>query len=181
LKGKASSSSSSGSQGSHGGSGSQGSHGGSGSGSGSGSASDVVILTDSNFDDLVINSQDAWMVEFYAPWCGHCQRLEPEWNSAATKLKGEVKVGKVDSTVEQGITSRFGVNGYPTIKFFPPGGKSDSSAESYEGARDASTITDWAVERKNALKPLAKVEQMVSQEGFDEACANHKGTISKVH
>jgi protein disulfide-isomerase A6 len=115
------------------------------------------------------------MVEFYAPWCGHCQRLEPEWNSAATKLKGEVKVGKVDATQEGGIASRFGVNGYPTIKFFPPGAKSDSSAENYEGARDASAIADWALEKRNSMKPLAKVEQLVNQDIFEEACVNNKG------
>jgi protein disulfide-isomerase A6 len=49
---------------------------------------DVVVLTDSNFDELVLRSKDIWMVEFYAPWCGHCKKLEPEWNEAASKLKG---------------------------------------------------------------------------------------------
>lgn len=49
---------------------------------------DVVVLTDSNFDELVMQSKDIWLVEFYAPWCGHCKKLEPEWNEAASKLKG---------------------------------------------------------------------------------------------
>ena len=64
---------------------------------------DVVILTGSNFDDEVLGSKDIWFVEFYAPWCGHCQKLEPEWNEAATKLKGQVKFGKVDATVETAL------------------------------------------------------------------------------
>lgn len=55
---------------------------------------EVVVLTDSNFEKLVLNSKDAWMVEFYAPWCGHCQRLEPEWKKAAEKMGGKVKVQK---------------------------------------------------------------------------------------
>lgn len=61
---------------------------------------DVVVLTADNFDDLVLKSKDIWFVEFYAPWCGHCKKLEPEWNAAASKLKGQVKLGKVDATVE---------------------------------------------------------------------------------
>jgi protein disulfide-isomerase A6 len=56
--------------------------------SGSGSDKDVVVLNAGNFDELVLGSKDIWFVEFYAPWCGHCQKLEPEWNQAATKLKG---------------------------------------------------------------------------------------------
>ena len=64
---------------------------------------DVVVLTDSNFDDLVLHSKDIWLVEFYAPWCGHCKKLEPEWNEAASKLKGQVKIGKVDATVENSL------------------------------------------------------------------------------
>jgi protein disulfide-isomerase A6 len=64
---------------------------------------DVVVLTQSNFDEVVLGSKDIWFVEFYAPWCGHCKKLEPEWNEAATKLKGQVKLGKVDATVETGL------------------------------------------------------------------------------
>ena len=37
-----------------------------------------------------------WLVEFYAPWCGHSQKLQPEWNQAATQLQGQIKFGKVD-------------------------------------------------------------------------------------
>ena len=69
----------------------------------------MVVLTDNNFDDLVLNSQDMWLVEFFAPWCGHCKNLEPEWASAATQLKGKVKVGAVDATVNTVLANRFGV------------------------------------------------------------------------
>ena len=89
---------------------------GSGSGSGSGSKKDVIELTDANFDSLVMDSDDMWLVEFFAPWCGHCKNLEPEWARAAAELKGKVKLGAVDATVHQSIASRFNVRGYPTIK-----------------------------------------------------------------
>lgn len=55
---------------------------------GSDSDKDVVVLTNENFESEVLDSKDFWLVEFYAPWCGHCKTLEPEWNAAATKLKG---------------------------------------------------------------------------------------------
>lgn len=59
---------------------------------------DVVELTDDDFDEVVMNSQDAWFVKFYAPWCGHCKKLAPIWNEVATELKGEVKFANVDAT-----------------------------------------------------------------------------------
>jgi protein disulfide-isomerase A6 len=68
---------------------------------------DVIVLDSNNFDELVLGSKDIWMVEFYAPWCGHCKKLEPEWNEAASKLKGSVKLGKVDATVESSLAQRF--------------------------------------------------------------------------
>lgn len=51
------------------------------------STSNVVELTPSNFDKLVVKSDHVWIVEFYAPWCGHCQSLTPEYEKAAKALK----------------------------------------------------------------------------------------------
>lgn len=49
--------------------------------------SDVIDLTDSNFESKVIDNNNVWIVEFYAPWCGHCQSFAPEYAKAATALK----------------------------------------------------------------------------------------------
>jgi len=132
-------------------------------------------LTDDNFDDLLMKSDDLWIVEFYAPWCGHCKRLEPEWNQAASDLKGEVKVAKVDATVHPRAAGRFGVNAYPTIKLFPTEPKSDNLVEDYNGNRDAASIVSWAQEKKAQFKPVMKVEQLVDQEIFDKYCTNLRG------
>ena len=54
--------------------------------------SNVVELSPANFQKEVMKSDSVWIVEFYAPWCGHCQRLTPEYKKAAAALKGVVKV-----------------------------------------------------------------------------------------
>jgi len=56
---------------------------------------------------MVYGSKDIWMVEFYAPWCGHCKALEPEWNEAAAQLKGKVRLAKVDATEQEALGRRF--------------------------------------------------------------------------
>ncbi|CAN0596258.1 unnamed protein product, partial [Ectocarpus sp. 12 AP-2014] len=50
----------------------------------------VVDLTENNFKEMVLDSDEMWLVEFFAPWCGHCKKLEPEWESAAGQLSGSV-------------------------------------------------------------------------------------------
>lgn len=70
----------------------------------------MVELTDSNFEELVYNSKDQWLVEFFAPWCGHCKNLAPEYASAASELKGKFKLGALDATVHTVTASRFGVS-----------------------------------------------------------------------
>jgi protein disulfide-isomerase A6 len=82
------------------------------------SSDDVVELTQSNFKDLVLNSDDLWLVEFYAPWCGHCKSLAPEYKKAATALKGVIRIGAVDMTKHQSVGGPYNVKGFPTLKFF---------------------------------------------------------------
>ena len=80
-----------------------------GGGGSSGGSSDVVELTDSNFDKEVLKSKDMWLVEFFAPWCGHCKNLAPHWEKAATQLKGKMKLGALDATVHQVKSQAYGV------------------------------------------------------------------------
>ena len=133
----------------------------------SASDGDVVVLTEANFEKEVLSSDDLWLVEFYAPWCGHCKKLTPEWSQAATELKGSVRLGKVDATVESSLASKYGVQGYPTIKFFLPGVR---TPEEYSGGRDAGSIVRTALNKlETSGKPL-KLAQLLSGEDLTANC-----------
>ena len=90
----------------------------------------VIELTASNFKKEVIDDKDSmWLVEFYAPWCGHCKQLAPSWELAAKHLKGVVKLGAVDMDAHASVGQPYGIQGFPTIKFF---GNDKSKPMAYE-------------------------------------------------
>lgn len=138
--------------------------------SGSSDSKDVVELTDSNFDKLVLNSDDIWLVEFFAPWCGHCKNLAPHWAKAATELKGKVKLGALDATVHTIKAQQYGIQGYPSIKFFGGGPKDRDSAQDYDGGRTASDIVNWALEKYSENIPAPEVVQLTSEEVTKKTC-----------
>ncbi|XP_012521836.1 protein disulfide-isomerase A6 homolog [Monomorium pharaonis] len=131
---------------------------------------DVIELTDENFDKSVLNSEDMWLVEFYAPWCGHCKNLAPEWAAAATELKGKVKLGALDATVNTLKASKYEIKGYPTIKFFAPGKKDADSVQDYDGGRTSGDIVNWALEKLAENIPAPEVMQITSEQKLREAC-----------
>ncbi|PFX17788.1 Protein disulfide-isomerase A6 [Stylophora pistillata] len=139
---------------------------GGGGGGKQGNKEDVVELTDANFEKEVLNSKDLVLVEFFAPWCGHCQRLAPEWAKAATELKGKVKVCALDATAHTVTAGRYQIQGYPTIKVFAAGAKDSSSAETYEGGRTASDIVQFALDRlAESVEPPEVLEIVNSEMG----------------
>ncbi|KAF4653858.1 hypothetical protein FOL47_010271 [Perkinsus chesapeaki] len=141
-----------------------------------GNDEDVIVLTGNNFEKLVMQDEKSvWFIEFYAPWCGHCKALAPHWTAAATQMKGKVKFGKVDATEEQSLAQRFNVQGFPTVKLFPAGKKSDTLAVDYQDARDTSSIVQFAEKYYTFAK---EATQLLNQEDFEENCKNNVCVIA---
>lgn len=99
----------------------------------------VVNLTDDNFDKLVKPKEGVWMIEFFAPWCGHCKKLQPTWKAAASISKGfDAQYGKVDVDVNHRLSDRFKIEGLPTIIRFE-GDRQDI----FEGPRSLDAILEF--------------------------------------
>jgi len=117
---------------------------------------DVLVLTKDNFETET--KTGSILVEFYAPWCGHCKALAPEYAKAAKELKTklpQVKLGKVDATVETEIAEKANVQGYPTLKFYREG-----KIIEFNAGRTSDAIVAWLEKR---MGPAAKSIQTVEE------------------
>ena len=89
------------------------------------------------------------VVEFFAPWCGHCKKLAPEWETAAGALKSEttppITLASVDVTTERALGEKYDIKGFPTIKIFE--GHDATNAADYEGPREAGGIVSFLKKR----------------------------------
>lgn len=134
----------------------------------------VVELTSANFDAKVLNGDtELKVVSFTAPWCGHCKALKPEYKQAAKDLgAGGIKLYNVDATVHQDLAQRFQIQGYPTIKMFPPKARRDGEAKDYMGGRDAKGIVQYLEAQFVQMggKIQIDLQELTSQSMFEELC-----------
>uniref|UniRef100_A0A672NV00 DnaJ homolog subfamily C member 10 n=1 Tax=Sinocyclocheilus grahami TaxID=75366 RepID=A0A672NV00_SINGR len=123
----------------------------------------VVTLIPESFQELVKRrkSSETWMVDFYAPWCGPCQALLPEWRRMARMLSGIVNVGTVDCQKHHSFCQGENVRAYPEIRLFPQNSNRRDQYQSYNGwHRDAFSLKTWA------LSSLPRASVDLSPEDF---------------
>jgi protein disulfide-isomerase A1 len=118
----------------------------------------VKQLTNDNFDDFIKNEKVA-LIKFFAPWCGHCKSLAPEFEKAAQTLTGEVALAEVDcdQADQKPICSRFDVRGYPTLKVFDAGVPTD-----YQGTREADGIVSYMKKFTAPVVSMLKGDEVAS-------------------
>ena len=132
------------------------------------SKSSVHSLGDATLASFIASG--GGLVEFYAPWCGHCKNLKGAYSAAAKKLRetgSTGRLGAVDCTVHQAACSQHGVSGYPTLMFFEAGA---SQGAPYNGPRDGDAIAAFVADRAPPPPPRAPV-QIVDGATLAEECA----------
>uniref|UniRef100_A0A663LRT5 DnaJ homolog subfamily C member 10 n=1 Tax=Athene cunicularia TaxID=194338 RepID=A0A663LRT5_ATHCN len=131
----------------------------------------AVSLTPETFVELVQRRkrEEIWMVDFYAPWCGPCQALMPEWKKMARMLNGLISVGSVDCQKYYSFCHQESVRGYPEIRLFPQKSNSAHQYFSYNGwHRDSYSLRAWA------LGYLPQVSVDLTPQSFTEKVLNGK-------
>ena len=135
-----------------------------------------IHLDSTNFYGSVVDKQTSqvvgekpWFVKFFAPWCGHCKKLAPVWDELAANHPDDMNVAKVDCTSAEGkpLCTDFGVKGYPTLLFFPPGKHTSGDSTSYfkyKGARDLQSLEKFSV---GAGWKAAEVEKEIIPEQLE--------------
>ena len=100
----------------------------------------AVVITDANFDEVVLKSDKPVVVDFWAAWCGPCRMVGPIIDEMHTEYDGKAVIGKVDVDQNPGVSAKFGVRNIPTILFVKNGEVVDKSVGAVPKAQLASKL-----------------------------------------
>ena len=116
------------------------------------------VLNEKSFAKAV--EKGDFFIKFYAPWCGHCQKMAPAWAdlAKANENNAKVKIAKIDCTQAQSICQSNQVRGYPTLHYFRDG----KIHETYKGGRDLSALKDFIAEKTDGAKADSASEDVKS-------------------
>eukprot|EP00585_Thalassiosira_rotula_P004083 CAMPEP_0196141782 /NCGR_PEP_ID=MMETSP0910-20130528/10514_1 /TAXON_ID=49265 /ORGANISM="Thalassiosira rotula, Strain GSO102" /LENGTH=218 /DNA_ID=CAMNT_0041402997 /DNA_START=55 /DNA_END=711 /DNA_ORIENTATION=- len=112
-----------------------------------------VELTPENYDDMTVGK--TVFLKFFAPWCGHCKAMKPDWDKLIEEFAGSETqlIADVDCTAEgEPLCSDAGVEGFPTLKWGDP-----ADLQDYDGGRSYEDLKTFATEN---LKPLCSIKNI---------------------
>lgn len=115
-----------------------------------------VPLTAETFQNLVTLTQDPWFIKFYAPWCGHCKAMAPNWIQLGKEMEGKLNIGEVNCDTEPRLCKDVKVRGFPTILFFRGGERVE-----YDGLRglgDFISYANHAIDIGEGIKDVTAAE-----------------------
>jgi len=126
----------------------------------------AVLDLDKDTFDQAIKDHPLIMVEFFAPWCGHCKRLEPEYEKAAEELNGVAAMAKVnaDAEINRPLASTYGIRGFPTLKIFRNGSFQPTD---YNGERSAQALVSFM--KRLALPAISTLSTSEDVETFSKS------------
>lgn len=119
----------------------------------------VKVVVGKTFDSIVMDPKKDVLIEFYAPWCGHCKQLEPVYASLGKKYKSHknLVIAKMDATANDITSDRYKVEGFPTI-YFAPSGDKKNPIKFEDGNRDLEHLSKFIEE--HATKPSRTREDL---------------------
>ena len=134
----------------------------------------VIEVDSDNIQDFFSESNGKFILEFYAPWCGHCKRFDGAYSELAVEMREEdILVGRVDISANDAITGRFDVREIPTLFL-----KRDGNLYNYAGGTiSKAAVRDWATLGFRSKQPIPWYSSPVGPIGIAKGAFTHGGVM----